>query len=57
MEVPQGKTDQDREQDSSPGLKTLNMNINTILTLTLELLHIWMFTVNIDHDLKFCTTT
>ena len=31
MEVPQGKTDQDREQDSFPGLKTLNMNINTIL--------------------------
>ena len=26
MEVPQGKTDQDREQESSPGLKTRNMN-------------------------------
>ena len=31
MEVPQGMTDQNREQDSSPGLKTLNMNIGTIL--------------------------
>ena len=25
MEDPQGKTDQDREQESSPGLKTRNM--------------------------------
>ena len=31
MEVPQGMTDQNREQDSSPGLKTLYMNIGTIL--------------------------
>ena len=30
MEAPQGKTDQNREQDGSPGLKTL-MNISTIL--------------------------
>ena len=32
MEVPQGKADQlDCEQYSSPGLKTLNMNISTLL--------------------------
>ena len=31
VEVPQGKTDQNREQYGSPGLKTLNMNISTIL--------------------------
>ena len=31
LEVPQRRTDQDREQDSSLGLKTLNMNISTIL--------------------------
>ena len=30
MEAPQGKTDQNREQDGSPGLKTLNMYISTI---------------------------
>ena len=34
MEVPQGKADQlDCEQYSSPGLKTLNMNIMNISTL------------------------
>ena len=60
MEVPQGKTDQDREQDSSPGLKTLNMNINIYYStmrsfmIRVELPHIWKFTVNIDPDLKFC---
>ena len=60
MEVPQGQTDQDREQDSSPGLKTLNMNINIYyftmrsFMIRVELPHIWKFTVNIDHDLKFC---
>ena len=59
MEVPQGQTDQDREQDSSPGLKTLNMNISTYYStmrsfmLRVELPHILKFTVNIDHDLKF----
>ena len=37
MEVPQGKTDQNREQDSSLGLKTL-MNISTILQLILSYL-------------------
>ena len=32
MDVPQGKADQlDCEQYSSPGLKTLNMNISTLL--------------------------
>ena len=46
MEVPQGKTDQDREQDRSPGLKTLNMNISTYYStmrsfmLRVELPHI-----------------
>ena len=59
MEVPQGKRDQDRKQDSSPGLKTLNVNISSFLStmesflLRLEL-HICKLTVNKDHDLKFC---